>query len=235
MTTTFAQLQAMVYVETNRPDAVQQTINAIQAATQFCHGLDYFFKDILEANVVFDTPQYIQYLQTSDFLRFRTLKVIRKWDPFFAQSQNNPNILPPLPYTNFGYSVNDNIALRKLKCIEGDDIFDSFNREKPDVYYQVGSNIKIKSSTAVPQAIVQWYAWPNVGTLANTYTDYQSWAADEYPFAIVYYAAANCFGQFGDLDSANRYFNQTASGQYKGAAAQHIYNMIQNNIVARGW
>ena len=238
MAFSFSQLQQMVYVETNRPDAVAQTTNALVSATMVLHGLEFFNKDLMESLVVFDAAGYIQQLDTSALPRFRSLNYIRKWDPAYAASQQNPTVLPPLVNSlGFGYT-NPRLVLNTIKIITPDDLFDSYNTEKVDVAYQAGSVINIKSSTQVAQAAFGFYSWPAFDS-ANNYAGYNDWIANEFPFALVYYASSNCFAQFGDNDTANRYCkkNVDANGNtyWSGLAGDHINNLVRGNILANGW
>lgn len=237
----FTDLVNRVVTETNRPDLTNTRIpQAIQAATTGIHGIDFFYKDILTADLIFENtptgiPAYIQEIDTALLQRYRALYELRKWDQSYNQFQLNPTILPPLFNNQFGSPVGSGTALRSLDIITPDDIFDEFNTEKYDVAYQAGSVIMIKSSTALQMCKIHWFARPNTDS-GNNYDGYESWIANEYPMAIVYHASAAVFAATGMKDQADsimRVPNKQVPGDTGGLYHTQIQALLQGNIIVK--
>ena len=53
--TTLTDLCADVYTITNRPDLINETKLAVKAATLKMHQSDYYYRDLLEQGITFDT------------------------------------------------------------------------------------------------------------------------------------------------------------------------------------
>lgn len=222
---TLAQLITAVYTETNRPDLVDETLQKILFSTLKMHNLDFFFKDIQTAEVIFDTAAYLQVLDTSSIPRFRSISYLRKNDPTLSVYQQNPTILPPL----FSLSQQSVAAeTRVLTIIAPDDIFDEFGAEKYDVAYQAGNNICIKSSTSLQYVLAGWYKFPNLDTAVPA--NFDSWIAVEHPYAIVYDAASAILQTIG-MNEASRKFDDPRVG----LATVAIQQLINSNIVAKGY
>lgn len=195
----------MVYTETNRPDLVSDTLQAVLEATQINHLLDYLPRDIAENQVVFDTAAYIQNLDSTAIPYYRSLAYARKWDPAFTASSQNPFVQPPyygsvgglggtggFPYPNY-----PNLAVTDLEIIEPSDYRDLYwGTERFDVCYQAGTQINIKSSTPLKYLRLGWYKFPQLNVDL-----YDSWIAQLFPYAIVTKASATIFSNTGDLDS----------------------------------
>ena len=58
--TTLTDLCAYVYTITNRPDLFTETKLAVKAATLKMHQSDYYYRDLLEQGIAFDTSDYTQ-------------------------------------------------------------------------------------------------------------------------------------------------------------------------------
>jgi len=228
----FSELVNAVYVETARPDLVDETSQAVLASTLKMHGLDYFFKDIQPSNVMFDSAAYIQVLDTAALPRYRALSYARKWDPTFNASQLQPTVLPPIQ-SSLGVPVNENLALRPLKVISVDDIFDDYGTEKLDVCYQVGNCIYIKSSTSLSQLRIGWYQWPLA--VADD-TKFSSWIANEFPYAIIFDAASAVLQKTGQQDAARKYdtLPDPRTGKGAGLVWSHIDNLKMSNVTMEG-
>lgn len=200
------QLQTAVYTETNRPDLISQTIQAIFAATLALHGAEFFFKDICTAQVVFDNPtDFIQTLDTTTMPGYRRIVFLRKDNPNLYQGYEvNGNPLPPLYTFAEGRVFGINSGRRFINWISPDNILDGYETEKVDVGYQAGSTLMIKSSTPLQYALVGWLRWPNLD-ISNNGALFKSWIADEFPYAIVYKAASALLQKIGMTDAARKY------------------------------
>lgn len=201
---TIQELMNYVYTETNRPDLVQETQSAVLASIMKMHGLDFFPRDVQSGLIVFDTTAYIQELDVSSIPRFRAFKAIRKWDPSFAQYQQNPTLLPPLQNNSIGLPYNEQLALGFIRILDVDDVLDDYNTEKVDVGYLAGTTFYIKSSTSFQQAFCHWYAYPQMD-FANNFANFNSWIAENHPYAIIYDAASSILQKIGQTDAARKY------------------------------
>jgi hypothetical protein len=173
---TLTELQAEVYTLTNRPDLVAQTLTAVRAATLKAHQADYYWKDLFETGVSFDSALFLQSLDYRTLIPlFRSMKYIRK-----ATSNGTLG------------------AVLTLKLPET--VFDSYNEEIVDVYYMAGFVVQIKSSTALQYIALGCYLNPNISV-----SGYNSWIALDHPYAIVYEAAAAVFKMIGKTEEFSAY------------------------------
>lgn len=177
--TSFTDLTTKVYALTKRDDLVNETINAIQAATLKAHRSDIFFKDLFETGIAFDEARILQSLQYKQLIPlFRSIKYIRKCDG---------STIPPTP-------------LEFLEMIAPENALDSYNCTRPNVYYIAGTVIQIRSIAAEDNFLFGCYVNPNI-----TQEGYSSWIADEYPYAIVYEAVAIIFKTVGYDEQVSTY------------------------------
>jgi len=183
---TLAELQAEVYLLTNRPDMVAQTSAAIRSATLKTHQLDYFYKDIFETGITFTVPEYLQQLEYRTLVpRWRAFKYLRKSD---ASNYSDGQFFTIIPIPEF---VEDQYAVNQ-----------------PDVCYVAGDLLQIRSSTKLRTAILGCYLNPNI-----TPAGYKSWVALDHPYAIIFEAAASIFKQTGDTDQFGAYMRMSAEEQ----------------------
>lgn len=241
--TLFQSLIDKVVIETNRPDlALTRIPQAVLSATLAMHTLDFFPKDLLTADVVFDntptgTPAYIQTLDTAVLPRIRALAYVRKWDPSFNSYELVPSLLPPLSNNILGIPVCAGISLAFMEIITPDDIIDDYGYLKQDVAYLAGDQLVMKSSTALPMAKLGWYAFPATD-IENGFANYQSWVASQYPFTIVYEAAASVFGAVGMNEAANsirRPPEPKIPGDTGGPLYRHVQTLLMGSILAKGY
>lgn len=230
----FAQLVTAVYTETNRPDLVAETSQAILEVTQSLHLSDLYYKDILEATIVFDqSTWYLQALDLTSLPRFRQMGYVRKTDPSLTQAEQT-NTLPPVIndvlYPNSYYNLRFNF----LKRVDIGDVLDRYGYEKLDIWYQAGTQINIKSSTPLQYVVVGWYAYPDIGVV-NGSPNFNSWIAVEYPYAIIYGAAGTIFKKIGEDKSAAAYLDMPKPNQGEesgGSFYQQRALLRRNNIRA---
>lgn len=196
--TTLAQLTADVYSLTNRPDMVAETNLAIRSATLTLHQREFYFRDLHETGIQFSSPNYIQSFEPKVILPFfRSIKYLRKYD-----------------------SVGQT-AGTVLTGITPDQVFDDYVIDYVNVYYSAGAEIQVKMDTQEQFMLFGCYLNPNV-----TLDGYSSWIADDYPFAVVYMAAAQVFKTLGADNQAN---------QYSALAANQLTILDTNNIVDTGF
>lgn len=218
---TLAELLAAVYVETNRPDLVAETTQKVKSATLNLHCIDFFYKDIQSAQVVFDETAYIQQLDTGGLPFYRSLSFLRKNDPTLSAWQQDPLNLPTLQNA----AVTPNISMGFIEIITPDNILDEFGVERLDVAYQAGSVVNIKSSTSLLYALIGYYRYPDIKDAS-----FNSWIARELPYAIVYNAASAVLQSIGMMDAARKFDHPET-----GLATEQVRTLRMNNIVARGY
>lgn len=163
-----------VYVITNRPDLVKETQLAVRSATLQLHRMEFFYKDIFETPIQFDTADYLQTIDCKAlFPRYRALKYLRKYDPYASGEGAGPFLTRKTP----------------------ENILDSYGVQLSDIWYAAGQVIQVRSSTQLQYALIGVYLNPDVSA-----DSYNSWIANEAYYAIVYKAASIVFGTvLGDL------------------------------------
>lgn len=161
-----------VYYITNRPDLVTQTSSAVRAATLKLHQLDYFWKDIYETGVLFTPAAYVQQLDYRLLIpTWRAAKYLRKTDVTGTEQGAFLTLIPP------------------------ESVLDDYSINREDIYYAAGTVLQIRSSTLLEYAILGCYKNPVITTVG-----YNSWMADDHPFAIVYTAAETIFKSIGKTE-----------------------------------
>jgi len=226
-TTSYTNLVSAVYALTKRPDLVNETANAIVAATLFCHHSDFYYKDLVEVAAEFQSLAYLQQIPLSFFSNFRALKYIRKYYPGTgpnnppAQDQS-PNNLPPLygSYYDPGPNLPDG---RFFTIITPDSVLDPYHINKVDVAYIAGQTIQIRSADYIQYALCGYYAHPVTSISAQTTN---SWVANEFPYAIVFKAASIIFKTIG-FDEQN--------AQYQQLVAEQIQELQASNVQVEGY
>jgi hypothetical protein len=227
--TVFTDLVAKVIIETNRPDlglitsgGTGEIPQAIQASTLKMHGLDFFFRDVQMAEVVFGTPDYVQSIDVDTLSRYRNLYYIRKWDGDI----DTPNFAP---LTGEGSDVY-NASLGFIELLTPADLIDSYGWQKTDVAFQTGDTIMIQSSTELEYARIGWFKFPEIGD-ATTATNptYDSWIAEKHPFAIIYDAASAILQKKGQTDAARKYDSPKG-----GLVSDQIAQIISTNTTFGG-
>lgn len=176
---TLTEILEQVYVATNRPDLVAETLQGVKLATLFVHTSAYYFKDIVESVITTDAPTRSLQFAPKDVLgaRYRSMKYVQKLSP------------------------NGDLA-GFIKCITPEEIFDGYSYLKNDCYYVAGSNVNINSSTQDTRYIIGYYQFPLVGSTDATYS---SWVADDFPYAIICKAAQHIYAAIGYQEQARQY------------------------------
>ena len=194
---TLAQLITEVYAITKRPDLVALTTSAIKAATLKCHTADFMFKDLFEALIIFPTSSPYQIIDVvNDTPRFRNLKYFRPFD-----------------------NVNK-VGGRFFELVHPQAVLDSYSVEKVNIFYQAGRQINIKSAAAMNYGILGYYLYPD-----TTDTNFDSWIAREFPWAIIFEASAQVLKATG--------YDQQAAG-IKQLATENLQEAISAGINETG-
>lgn len=172
-----AELITEVYSLTGRPDRTAETLSAIKSATLKAHQSDYFYKDIFESGLSFNSSTFAQSLDYRTLLpRWRALKYLRK------------------------YAIASNTPGKELDIILPDNVLDSYKVTKTDICYVAGSYVQINSSTEESTYLLGCYLNPDI-----TEASYTSWVALDHPYAIIFDAAATVFKAIGKDEEAAAY------------------------------
>jgi hypothetical protein len=181
----FNSLIADVITLTNHPELVAETTLAVKAATLKMHKTDFYFKDLFETGIIFDTADYLQTLTYRTlFPQYRSLKYIRKYDG---------STTPGTPGKFF-------------EIITTDEVLDSYKIQRADVAYIAGSVIQMRSSTADKYCMMGVYIDPIITDSAT----YNSWIAIEQPYAIIFEAAALIYGLLENEKAQTKYTAEAA-------------------------
>lgn len=185
----YNQLVSEVLSIVKRPDQQARIESAVRAATLKAHRQDYFFRDLKETGVTFTTPSFIQnFLPTQIFgARFRKVKYIRVWN--YDATDANHGMLG-----NF------------LTPIDIENSIDGYGYTKADVYYMAGELLQIRTTMQLSHCLVGAYVNPIVATPET----FDSWIAEQQPYAIIYEAARQLFMQIGKTSDASGMTNATA-------------------------
>lgn len=165
---TFEEMKDEVISITRRPDLEAKVEAAIKAATLKAHQSDYFFNDLVEVAVEFDAARFIQNFRPKDILpRYRHAKYIRFWEGG-AESSARATVF--------------------LDHIQIEEAIDTYGYDKLNVFYFAGELLQIRTRCPVEHVLFGAYQHPII--VEETYN---SWIAEEYPYAIVYEAARSIF------------------------------------------
>ena len=188
------ELLAEVTAITKRPDLEAQTLSAIKSATLKAHQSDFYSKDIFETGIEFDTSEYRQSLDyISIVANFRAFKYLRRVTDEFDETGTFFEIILP------------------------EEVLDSYGTNRTDVAYVAGRVLEIRSKVSFSRALLGCYVRPDIST-----GSYQSWVADQYPYAIVYEAARVVFTQVSDMEQANSHARLVAEE----------YQVLRNSALA---
>lgn len=214
----FTDLCNEVITLTNRPDLVNETQLAVRAGTLRAHHTDFYYKDLVEQSLQFSVSQFWQHIQLSTFPNFRALKYLRKYFPGITAANYAPNNLPPL----YGfYSEGGNLPDgRFFDVITPEEVLDGYGANRVDVAYIAGQQINCRSGDNFQYLLCGYYQNPNL--IPATYS---SWIANEFPYAIIYAAAAIIFKTIG-------YDEQNAA--YQNLMSEEITMLRMSNLVAVG-
>lgn len=209
----YSDLVNEVYTLTNRPDLVNETATAVKSATLRAHHVDYFYKDIVEMSYQFPVLQFWQKLQLSSLPNYRALKYLRKFYPGTSpqnppQQDGSPNNLPPLygGYYEPGANLPDG---RFFDIITPEEVLDSYGINRIDIAYVGGQTINLRSGDTFQTLLTGYYAHPSIVPAS-----WNSWIGNEFPYAIVFAAAATVFKTIG-YDEQNQQYQALMSSEYE--------------------
>lgn len=204
-----ATIRANVFTITGRPDRVNETNLAIQEATLALHGMENWWRDKVEQQVIFAASSNYQQIPLSSLPRFRTFSYIRKFTPGGVDPLTG--IASGLPGDFFTPAPPDKIL-------------DPYKITKDNIYYLSGGGnpaaavAQLRSTVAFQYLLVGWMTFPIVDPIA-AYA--QSWIAELYPYAIITQAAMKMKKYIVDADSAK---------MLEGDAQQHLSILLTNGL-----
>lgn len=212
---TYNELVNAVYVETNRPDLVDRTNSAIQAATLKMHSIDFWYKDIKEALVTFPFAAYMIQFETTLLTRYRALAYIRKYD---MDGQD--------PFTSLYTGAPGNF----VEITDFASVLDSYKNDRSDIAYVGGTAVNMRLSTEEEAFLIGWYCSP-----LYLQATYDSWIARENPYAIIYDAASKVFTAIGQQEMARKYDSPETPISEGGLVAQQVRILRMTNTTAKGY
>lgn len=187
---TFQELFDEVIIITKRPDLVDRTKQQLRAATLKAHHSDFYYKDIVEVPVQFNSATILQNFIPAEVVpKFRKVKYIRPWISKYPESQSP-----------------EGMAGRFLTAIQIENSLDAYNYMKSDVYYMAGQALQIRASAPLYRVLFGCYVHPTIAPEAS----YSSWIADEMPYAIIYEAARAIFKSINFTEQSNEYTTMVA-------------------------
>lgn len=196
MSVSFSSIVSDVYSLTNRPDLVDETALAVRAATLKAHQFDDWIKDFQEQSIAFTTSDYYQTLDyKSVFPLWRKPRYIRILD-----SSGVPSTI--------------------LTYIPPEKVVDQYGANRTDVFYVAGAEVQIRTYAQQQYFAVGYYSNPDV-----TVSGYNSWIANDHPFAITYEAAALIFKTIG-LDEQ--------VPVYRGMVQEEMQRLTQHAVTGLG-
>ena len=162
---------------TKRGDLASTRIPAaVSAATLKAHTSDYFYRDLIEIAIEFDAARNIQTFDPKQVLpTYRQFKYLRRWEG----------------------DVNTGEAREFFEHIQIQNAVDGYGYIKENVFYMAGSFIQIRALPEVFRCLFGAYQYPII-----IEAQYQSWVADEFPYAIVNEAARQIFQQTRNRERA---------------------------------
>lgn len=176
-------LLADIFNLTNRPDLEVETELALKTATRSAHHSDFYNRDLVTNLVQLPNGTYQVQLDVANlFPRLRGIDTIVPTDVNFAAISDQNN---------------------QIEILEIGDIRDSDGVLRNNIAYLAGTSLNIRTAIQVYGFIVGWYRSPSA-----LRTQYDSWIAQLFPDAIIYWAAAIVLNTNGNEDKANRYLKQ---------------------------
>lgn len=176
---TFDEMVDEVISITKRPDLINKIQANVRAATLKAHNSDFYYKDLYEVPVEFTNVFNLQsFLPTEIAPRFRKVKYVRLW-------------------------IGDNYGDvgQFLEPIQIENSIDGYGYIKTNVFYMAGQLLQIRGACALDKVLFGCYQYP----ILTPSTAFESWIANEMPYAIVYEAARVTFKSYSFTEQANEY------------------------------
>lgn len=151
---------------TNRPDLADETALALRTATVNCHLSDAYARDVQVSSIQLPSPVYVTTLNIATlFPKLRGLSLIQAMDVNYTPIAVTPD--------------------SRMEIIELSDVYDSYGALRNNIAYIAGNQINIRCLINSYGFFVTWFNLPEVKR-----DTYNSWIANIYPDAILYWAAS---------------------------------------------
>jgi len=181
----FDAMVADVITLTARPDLDAETALAVRTATNNAHLSDAYARDCRTVSVQLPLTTYVTQLDIPTlFPRMRGLNRVQLLDQYYV------------PIT---LSTDE-----QLRIIELGDLYDSFGSLRDNVAYLAGEKLNIRTFLQGYGFLVTYFLAPNVRRDV-----YDSWIAQLYPDAILYWAASIVLDTNGNEAKAAKYMAMT--------------------------
>lgn len=191
--TTWAEIEAEVFTLTNRPDRQAETTIAVRNAFRTAHKAAKFWRDLTRITV---TP------------------------PTTTSATQDVDLASAAPRLR---------GVAYLKSAETDkhynhctieDLLDAEGYARYDIYYGMGSSLRIRAGTPETSYELAYYQYPIL-----TPVGLNSWIAEEHSDLIVLWAASSVLAIIGE---------QEIKGRLDQLAAVCFADLIQDNVEIRG-
>lgn len=197
---TFSVLRDGVYTLTNRPDLVSETTAALRKALVKFHTANTWKQDITRVSLdLLDFPEVDTFrwqVPLSEFPNHRRPKALR------LPPQRLPGQWPTSGNALFRHPFNWIPIAGTFEHITVDNIFDSYNIEKPNYFYVAGDSLYIKGTFSHDALDYFYYRYPTFSS-TEAVDNITSWIADQFPDAIIEEAASAVFKAIGKDDEAS--------------------------------
>lgn len=168
---TFDEMVAGVVSLTGRPDKTVDIGRLINKAINFCCVEGNFARDVEEQAITVPVSSLLHSIPVADLTRFRKVAYMRP--------------------------VNSN---KLIQFAQVQDLFVN-NKQRCDVYYVAGADIKVHVGTATTQLLVGYFQYPPILSGSNKF-----WLTDVSPYMIIDHAASSLFASVGEKEEAGRLF-----------------------------
>lgn len=184
----FSELVNETITLTNRPDFINEIRLHVLKACHKLHTMDFWTRDRRVDVYTFDTSAYIQTLSVRGvFPGWRAFSFIRIWDASGRDWQTQL-------LTGTGrYPL--------IEIVDPQQLFDEYYTDKLNVAYMAGDSLSFRFAIPVQQILVGWYKLP---ILVADDAQFNSWIAEDYPWAIIDHAAASVFKMIGYDDQSRK-------------------------------
>jgi hypothetical protein len=172
---TYQEIFDEVKLLSKRFDIDDKIAIAIRMATLRLHRTDFYYRDLIEAQVYWTAADTIVDLNVVTWLyNYRSVQYVRYWDP-------------------------DTLLLGKmLDPIDPRDVLDEYNYERLDRWYNAGDVLKMRFSVPTRGAQIGYFSSP----IVHPTTQYNSWIAVDMPDIIIQSALAYLFNMTGKQEEA---------------------------------
>lgn len=176
---TYDEVYADVLGLVKRADLADDIRIAIQGAILKGHQMDFWNRDLYEAQINLPAAAYITQLDTTLLSRFRNISYLRKYDP---TGQSNIT----------GQQTGQ--AGKFFDILDSpEQVMDSYRAEKSDIVYVAGSNLNIRSSTLDSCYLAGWFRNPILSPTSSI----DSWIMNLVPYYIIREATRDLFLTIG--------------------------------------